>query len=91
MLIIYYYNNSVVQCGNGCLYNILDDPSERIDLAASNPDVLSMMINRLVELNNTLWVVDRGPSSTLACNAGVLKWGGFLGTFFFCLFLPHST
>ena len=70
-----------VDCKKGCLYNILQDPTESNDLSSVLPDVQNQLIERLAELNNTIWYAYRGTPSSLSCVAAVTKWGGFYGPF----------
>ena len=39
------------ECGAGCLYDVLADPLEYIDLATQQPAALAVMHARLAELN----------------------------------------
>ena len=56
-----YPNGTVPQpqsqdCGDaGCLYNVIDDPTEHEDLAAAQPDVLANLTARFAELAATAY------------------------------------
>ena len=68
-------------CGEGCLFNILEDPTEHNDLAQSMPDKLATMQNLLKEKNKKLFMPDRGNMSFNACRNSALVNGGFIGPF----------
>jgi hypothetical protein len=70
----------VVNCDTGCVYDIINDPSETTDLAG-NAILKQQLIDRLAELNKSNWYAYRGLPSPLACTVAVTKWGGFLGPF----------
>jgi len=65
-------------CGDGCLYNILSDPTEQVDQAAAQPTVLAAMQKRLDELRPSHY---QPPSSeqTQACQAQVKANGNIYG------------
>jgi len=64
-------------CKHGCLYNIIDDPFEKDNLATSEPDLLGKMIARLADLNKSVFRPDRGIETIEACT----KWPGYYGPF----------
>jgi len=68
-------------CGKGCLFNIIEDPNETTDLAMTNPEIFNMMLNRLVELNATIFAPDLGTASLMSCGIFSTVWGGFFGPF----------
>ena len=69
-------------CGDsGCLYNIMKDPEERVDLAKSNPDVLRLMQKKLANYKATCFSPNRGKKWPGACDAAVNTYGGFWGPF----------
>ena len=45
--------NTTIDCSEGCLFNIFDDPSEHTNLAQSQPEKLQEMIQLLAQLNQT--------------------------------------
>jgi arylsulfatase B len=65
--------------GPGCLFNVLADPSETQDLAASNPAKVKELRARIAELQKTVYNPDRGGTDREMCRTGLSKWGGFLG------------
>jgi len=73
----------VQDCGSeGCLFNIVEDPNERIDLG-QNPDfklLRAQMLSTLQKMNENVFRPQRGELSTVACDAGI-KNGGFYGPF----------
>ena len=72
---------AVEDCGDtGCLYNIKEDPEERVNLATAMPEVLKEMTAKLVKFNETYFNPDRGNLWPGACESAV-KYGNFWGPF----------
>lgn len=73
---------SVEDCGNtGCLFNIKQDPEERMNLASTMPNVLKEMRMKLVAVNGTYFNPNRGNAWPEACQMAVEKYGNFWGPF----------
>ena len=76
-------NLSKETCGpspqTGCLFDLLADPTEHVNLAAAKPGVFRAMMRRLNEINDTLFAPDRGSSDPAACVAALGKYGDFWG------------
>lgn len=70
----------VHDCHAGCLYNVVDDPTEHADLAGTEPDRLAAMQQQLDELNKANFNPDRGRGDPRACTQAVAN-GGFYGPF----------
>ena len=68
-----------VDCGLGCLFDIRSDPSETVDLAASNPAQLAQMRKRYFELNATQFDGPRCPPNAALCQQYVAAHHGYLG------------
>ena len=69
-------------CGDGgCLYNIKEDPEERVNLVTSMPDVLKEMQTKLAEYQATYFNPDRGGIWPGACETALNKYDGFWGPF----------
>lgn len=50
-----HYNCSAgMDCTQGCLFNLEDDPNERTDVSAENPKILGSMMKKL-DRNSKLW------------------------------------
>lgn len=65
-----------------CLFNVLDDPTEHVNLAATKPDIVAAMSARLKELQAGIFAPQRGkPDNKDACHAGDVTWKGFVGPF----------
>lgn len=64
-----------------CLYNVLDDPTEHVNLAAAQPAILRQLAARIAELQRGVFDPDRGAPDPLACNYTATKWRGFVGPF----------
>jgi len=86
--VIQYYNQTAQQdkasftldCAGGCLFNVLNDPTESMDLA-SDPAHASTLHQLKAFLSDVkLFSPDRGKMSSAACEAGVLN-GGYYGPF----------
>jgi arylsulfatase I/J len=78
-------SDSHEKCGNttetGCLYNILEDPGEHVNLAAEKPKVFNRMITRIAEINKGFFDPVRGQTDPRACELALTKYGGFWGPF----------
>ena len=73
---------TVEKCGDsGCLYNIINDPEERTNLADKMPDILKDMQNKLAKYQETYFNPNRGTKWPGACNTAKNKYGGFWGPF----------
>lgn len=72
---------SIENCGDtGCLYNIKQDPEERVNLATTMPEVLKEMKAKFVKLNETYFNPNRGKPWPGACESA-MKYGNFWGPF----------
>lgn len=69
------------ECGTGCLYNIMEDPEERNDLAETEVKVLKDMQKKLADYQATYFNPNRGKESPEACAAALGKYEGFWGPF----------
>lgn len=73
---------AVEHCGeSGCLYNIKNDPEERMNLATTMPDILKQMHAKLASYQATFFNPDRGNVWPGACEDALGKYGGFWGPF----------
>ena len=71
-----------INCTGGCLYNVVDDPSELVELSTSLPAVKTALLERLLFLiNTTAFNPDRGTEDPRACEVGIAKYSGFWGPF----------
>lgn len=74
------YNVSV-QCEPACLFDVINDPNEHNDLAASQPETVAALLARMEEVKKTLFNPDRGASNkTVFCKAAQ-AYNGFIGPF----------
>ena len=67
----------------GCLFHVIDDPSEKTNLAldTSNATAQAMfkkLLARQLEIRETVFAPDRGPMEQAACDKMVAN-GGFWG------------
>lgn len=63
----------------GCLFDVIDDPSERKNLAWHMPDVWHEMRKRMLEIESTVFSPDRGSQDPAACAAVADRYDGFWG------------
>ena len=69
-------------CGNtGCLYNIIEDPEERVDLAEIEPETLKTIQEKLAEYQATYFNPDQGQVWSGACETALNTYEGFWGPF----------
>ena len=73
--------DTVAKCGDGCLYNIKEDPLEQHDLATEMPDVLKKMQSKLAEYQSTHFNPDRGDEWPGACETATNHYGYYWGPF----------
>lgn len=70
------------ECGDtGCLYNIMDDPEERDNLADKEVGILKSMQTKLGHYQSSYFNPNRGSESPLACDIAMNKYGGFWGPY----------
>ena len=67
--------------GDGCLYDIINDPGEHNNLASKMPNKLKEMRDRLSEYQTTHFNPDRGEKDLAACEAALNEYGGFWGPY----------
>ena len=68
----------------GCLFNILDDPTEHNQLDVTTPTnaaIVKELYAELLRIDATTFTPNRGRVSPLACTAAVQKYKGFWGPF----------
>lgn len=63
-------------CGEGCLYNIMEDPSEMLNLNTTHPKMLKQLQARQEQIRQTVFAPDRGAMDPNAC-AVIRKNGGY--------------
>ena len=66
----------------GCLFELISDPTEHVDVAASEGDAMQSMVARLGALQAALFTPDRGQKDDRACEQ-VAANGGFYGPWLF--------
>ena len=69
-----------VQCGNGCLYELVSDPFETNDLAKARPEKVAELMKKVTAYEATAFNPKRGGTDPLSCQAAVRN-GGFWGPF----------
>ena len=74
-------NPPQLQCGDppGCLFNVLRDPHETLDVAAEEPAHVAALRARISELQAGVYNPDRGSADPQLCNAAVGRHGGYIG------------
>lgn len=65
----------------GCLFNVLLDPTEHLELAKLQPDVVKRMAARMTEIQKSVFNPDRGSPTLDACIASDTVLHGFIGPF----------
>jgi len=73
--------NLFAHCGDGCLFNLTADPSERTDLAADFPDLLKKLRDRAGYWNSTVFSPVRGSPQRSACTTAQTTHQNFWGPF----------
>jgi len=75
-------------CASGCLFNVVDDPTEQNNVYAKNPSIVSSMKNSLDDLKGTFFqnhdkFDNDCPASEEHCACWMAKnrYGGFMGPF----------
>lgn len=64
-----------------CLFNVFDDPTEHVNLAATNPSKVSELVEKIKELNDNTFSPNRGSRTWLPCENSLNKYQGFVGPF----------
>ena len=69
--------------GPGCLFDIINDPSETTDLAGEKKHAadVTRLRKMITELQKGVYNPDRGSNDPRFCKDGLGKWGGFVGPF----------
>ncbi|EGD79285.1 hypothetical protein PTSG_12912 [Salpingoeca rosetta] len=63
----------------GCLFNVVEDPEERHDLAEEKPDILKLMKFTLTELAKSIFPYNPGPVDPQCMKTAETKYDGFYG------------
>lgn len=71
----------MLNCSQGCLYHLGNDPTEHTDIAASEPDVLAELLVALKEYQLNTFKRVLGPPIPKACETYIHKYGGYYGPF----------
>jgi len=79
-------------CPDGCLFDVVGDMTEHVDVAAQHPDVVASMTARLKELSQSFFDNSDDFTATSVCPPGVVNasspcacwaalnvWGGYFG------------
>ena len=67
--------------GNGCLFNVFDDPTEQHNIAGDHPTIVQDLRERIRHFNSTVYSPHRGNDDGLACEVALSRYGGFWGPF----------
>ena len=76
-------------CGEGCLYNLVEDPGERVNVAGEHADLVRSLSSRIDTLAQGFFSNNDTPGESLCppgeplcgCWAAVHVWKGFLGPY----------
>ena len=85
-----------LDCSNGCLFDITNDPTEHHNIMDSNMHIAQKMNEKLIELNKGYYQNDEvgislcPPNITESCQcwAAMNMWGGYWGP---SAYVPNST
>lgn len=77
----YVDNKTTLDCTQGCLYNIREDPSERHDYATEKPDVFSQMMTEYTQHCQNTFEAESYGSDAAACQKYKQAHKGFVGPF----------
>jgi len=92
-----------IKCPTGCLFDVVADPTEHEDIAASHPDIVTAMKQRLTELakgfytnsddfsKSTICPADLGNYSSCGCWAAVNIYGRYFGPWAYSPYNTSST
>jgi len=70
------------QCADaGCLFNIIEDPTEHFDIRAKNPEIAQKLLAVLQEVRKTVFNPARGEPTNAYCKYDKDHYKGFLGPF----------
>jgi len=68
-----------IHCNPACLFDVVADPTEHEDLAASEPAVVVELTAIMNEMRKTIWNRGQEPDDPLCKKTAVDYWGGFYG------------
>jgi len=74
--------NMYLDCENGCLFNVVEDPTEHVDLAANSAvhkETLMMLHQLLLKERKMIWEQDEVPDDPLCKVAAENKYNNTLG------------
>eukprot|EP01113_Clastostelium_recurvatum_P006492 TRINITY_DN12928_c0_g1_i1.p1 TRINITY_DN12928_c0_g1~~TRINITY_DN12928_c0_g1_i1.p1 ORF type:complete len:282 (+),score=54.63 TRINITY_DN12928_c0_g1_i1:45-848(+) len=82
----YYPNNTIVpdagmhDCGTkGCLFNIMEDPTEHYDISDDHPFIVEKMLKQIEDAQKGVFQPNRGPPDQTACTTAQNNYKGYLG------------
>ena len=75
------YNCPSLNCNEGCLFNVFNDPHEINDVASANPDIVAELKAEIKRQNASVFSPWRGVEDDLACKVAMGKNKGFWGPF----------
>jgi len=71
---------SIEICGTaGCLFNIIEDPTEHNEISAKFPEVVASLKTRMAAIEKTVFKPDRGTVDPQACQAALNTYKGYWG------------
>ena len=62
------YRNIVQNCSQGCLYEVLADPTEHHEISAAHPQIVAELRTRLEAAEALAWIPERGTPMKEACD-----------------------
>jgi hypothetical protein len=73
--------NKVLECGDGCLFNLSEDPGEFTNLNGTETATLQVMQDLLAKMNEGFFDPTRGGGDESVPNHAAVSYGGFWGPF----------
>jgi arylsulfatase I/J len=62
------YGKIVQNCSQGCLYEVLGDPTEHHEISAAHPEIVAALRQRLEAAEAVAWIPERGAPMKEACD-----------------------
>ena len=76
------YNKYYAQCTSGCLFELVSDPTEHVNLTTAEPTIVTKLTARIKALQAGVFSPNRGKvNQSLVCGAVANKYSGFWGPF----------
>jgi len=74
-----YVEGHEINCSHGCLFDLVNDPTEHHDVSSYFGDVVKMLDDRRKDLAETIWYEKILPGDPKCQEAAMNRYNGFLG------------